>query len=60
MGYVIPPRVPTNRQSQYGGRQHVVIVLALHRGRQVVKTEFKIKYTMFYVFYRAANNYMHT
>ena len=30
MGYVIPPSVPTNRQSQYGGKQHVVIVLALN------------------------------
>lgn len=34
MGYVMPPRVPTKRQSQYGGRQHTVMVLALAEGRE--------------------------
>ena len=34
MGYVMPPSVPTNRQSQYGGRQHTVMVLALGGGRE--------------------------
>ena len=34
MGYVMPPRVPTKRQSQYGGRQHTVMVFALERNRE--------------------------
>lgn len=29
MGYVIPPSVPTNKQSQWGGKQQVVIFFAL-------------------------------
>ena len=39
MGYVMPPRVPTNRQSQYGGRQHTVTVLALQEEEEEEEKE---------------------